>query len=386
MKVLCIADYFYPGYKAGGVLRSLVNLFESLGAEIEFFLITRDRDMSDSKPYPDIPINCWTVVANANVYYASPNVFCLQGLARLLEETNYDTLYLNSFFSPVSTLLPLFLRYTKRLALPSIVLAPHGELYSGALSNKPIKKLAFIYFCRLVGLYRGIIWHATNLNEARQIKRFINVDSSMIHVVPYFMNSSSLASSADVNLSVRSHLDIVFLSRIVPKKNLHFLLDVLYYVTTKVHLTIYGPIEDSRYWRRCLGKIKHLPSNISVDYQGSIPPDQVHFVFRKHDYFFFPTLGENFGFVIYESLVAGTPVIASNKVPWCSHESGALQVLPLRRRFWVDAIEALSARDERVLLSVRSSAFDYAIRLQSFSDLERSYIKLFSRPLLVSPS
>jgi len=37
---------------------------------------------------------------------------------------------------------------------------------------------------------------------------------------------------------------------------------------------------------------------------------------RKHDLFFFPTLGENFGHVIFESLAAGVPVLVSDQTPW----------------------------------------------------------------------
>ena len=39
-------------------------------------------------------------------------------------------------------------------------------------------------------------------------------------------------------------------------------------------------------------------------------------MFSKYDAFIFPTLSENYGHVIVESLIVGTPVIISNNTPW----------------------------------------------------------------------
>jgi len=36
----------------------------------------------------------------------------------------------------------------------------------------------------------------------------------------------------------------------------------------------------------------------------------------QHDLFFFPTLGENYGHVIMEALMAGCPVLLSDRTPW----------------------------------------------------------------------
>ena len=56
--------------------------------------------------------------------------------------------------------------------------------------------------------------------------------------------------------------------------------------------------------------------------------------------FFFPTLGENFGHVIHESLAAGTPVLISDQTPWVGlSEKGAGWELPLdNKSAWVNII------------------------------------------------
>src|SRR5699024_8536433 len=83
-----------------------------------------------------------------------------------------------------------------------------------------------------------------------------------------------------------------------------------------VSLDVYGPIEDTSYWERCKNDIRKLPSNIRVDYKGLIPHNLVLSTFEKYHFFLFPTHGENFGHVISESLISGTPVIISDQTPW----------------------------------------------------------------------
>ena len=79
---------------------------------------------------------------------------------------------------------------------------------------------------------------------------------------------------------------------------------------------IYGPKEDLIYWKKCEEKIKTLSSNVSVNYCGLLNHEEVCDAFSNYDAFLFPTLSENFGHVIAESLSVGTPVIISNQTPW----------------------------------------------------------------------
>jgi len=62
--------------------------------------------------------------------------------------------------------------------------------------------------------------------------------------------------------------------------------------------------------------ISQLPSNIKVNYLGSVSSNDVIRIFGRYDLFFFPTAGENYGHVIAESLTSGTPVLVSTETPW----------------------------------------------------------------------
>ena len=55
-----------------------------------------------------------------------------------------------------------------------------------------------------------------------------------------------------------------------------------------------------------------------VEYVGAVPGDGAVSFLSRFDLFVFPTLGENFGHVVLESLAAGTPVIEEMTRPGVS--------------------------------------------------------------------
>ena len=123
-------------------------------------------------------------------------------------------------------------------------------------------------------------------------------------------------------------------------KNLDFLLKALHKTKKIIRLSVYGPIDDDSYWRRCRKLIETMPVNITLRYKGVAPPDKVHSIFSAHDVFILPSRGESYGHVIMESLIAGTPVIISDKTPWQEDVDKAITVLPLTsENMWINEIE-----------------------------------------------
>ena len=91
--ILCFADYYLPGYRSGGPVRSISNFVDYFGDEYDIHIITRDRDFLDSDSYLGISIDRWNRVGKANVFYASNRFLSLWGIARLLRNTTHDILY-----------------------------------------------------------------------------------------------------------------------------------------------------------------------------------------------------------------------------------------------------------------------------------------------------
>ena len=285
-KVFILNGQYFPGYKGGGPIQSCINLVENLSTDFEFYILCADRDYKEQQPYKNVKINAWNKVGQANVYYMSPDKQNLSGFQKILNSISYDVLYLNGFFSPIFTIKPLILRRLGKLKNDNIILTPRGD-FTGGCENKKIKKYSYIFISKFIGLYNNLKWHATSEIEQKDIlKTFPKASVSII---------SNLSAKYDKKNSIiekkSGELRLIFLSRIFPKKNLKFALEVLENVKGgKIIFDIYGPLEDKSYWNECETIIKRMPKNIIVTYCGEVEHSSIPSVFEKYHAFFFPTL------------------------------------------------------------------------------------------------
>jgi glycosyltransferase involved in cell wall biosynthesis len=311
--ILILSNYFFPGYKAGGPIRSLCNLVEHLGGEFHFKIITTDRDFGDDRTYEGIKPNEWIRIGNSDVYYLSPENLSISKLRKVINSTKHDILYINSFFSPLFSIKPLLLRKFNLIPRVPVILAPRGEFSDGALGLKSFKKHIFILFSKIIFLHKGVIWQASSEYEKNDIGKFFNRNSVVIAPdLPPFSRVDNLRK----NLKKAGKLKILFLSRITRMKNLDMALRFLTDLKGRIEFNIFGPIDDETYWEECRSIIENMPKNVNVKYKGVLKNEMVYDCMSQHDILLLPTLGENYGHVILESLIAGTPVIISNRTPW----------------------------------------------------------------------
>lgn len=386
MKILTLADYFLPGFKAGGPIRTIANMVERMGPEYEFLIFTRDRDLGATSSYPGVQVNAWNTLKTARVFYAAPGLGRYRHLFRVLRSEGHDVLYLNSFFSWRSTLLPLLLVRLGLARKVPAVLAPRGEFSKGALGLKAAKKRLYMLLTRALGLYGSITWQASSDDEAKDIHRAMKPGDGKVIVAPNLLPvpAGDLVDSGGYERRPRCRgaLRVVFLSRISPMKNLDFLLRVLKGIDAELTLDIYGPTEDVPYWEKCVQLIAELPSNILVDYRGAVSAENVSDVFRQYDLFVFPTRGENFGHVIIESLNVGTPVLLSDRTPWRADPDGAIEVVDLDdQHAWLEAISRWCRASTEVILQRRRAANLYARRVSTSDQAIGMNRRLFEHAL-----
>jgi len=317
--ILVVTGYYFPGYKAGGVLRNIVNTVDNLCDRFTFKIITRDRDLGDAVTYAGVRPGEWQPVGNASVCYLPPEAESVSRLNRLLDATPHDVLYLSSYFEPL-TIRVLLGRKLRGIRRPEVIVAPFGEFADASLTQKYPKKLAYMTVARLAGLYDGVTWRVSSEFEAADLVRVLGVAPGSIAVtgdLPVKNPPPASGQNPPAGHSPqRAGLNVIFLSRIAREKNLDYALKVLKKVRAKVSFDIYGPAENTAYWEECKRIAAELPDNVRMSYKGIVTPDQVVRVFAQYDLFLFPTGGEAYGNVIAESLAAGTPVLVSTETPW----------------------------------------------------------------------
>lgn len=316
--VLIVVGHYLPGYKAGGPTRTISNLVAWLGDEFDFRIVTQDRDLGDDMPYEGIVPNSWQQVGKSAVMYRSSRRSLLAWL-RLLNQVEYDLLYLNSFFDLWS--IQSVLLWRLRLISPApIIIAPRGELSEGALALKATKKGLYIKLAKTLNFHRNVCWQASSEYEAANILRVLaprEASSLTVRIAPNMPPPIILDDDYRPQISKPSgQARLVFVGRIARMKNLSFALDVLAGVSGDIKFDIFGPVEDEAYWRECQKRIERLPSSIQVRFHGPIPNERLIGVFESAHLFFSPTLGENFGHAILEALSVGCPVLISDRTPW----------------------------------------------------------------------
>jgi glycosyltransferase involved in cell wall biosynthesis len=316
--VLLLTDFYLPGTLAGGPIRSIANLVSQMRDQ-EFELVTSDHDLGQ-QPYPPQALCNVPLAANVRRHYlpvSQLGVWSPYQLHAIYRQTNPAWVYLNSAFSPRSTVPALLLRWLGLWHAP-ILLAPRGEFDPGALGLKSRKKEVFLHLARWAGWFSSVTFQASTSLEADNIRRLFpkaQVLTAVDAVAPAVGTAEQIIARRPKVLAGEP-LRVAFVSRIAPKKNLAFALRVLSGVSQPCRFEIYGPQEDPDYWQECQQLIRSLPAHISVDVHGPLPHTEVADVLARAELFFLPTLGENFGHAIFEALSAGCPVLISDRTPW----------------------------------------------------------------------
>jgi glycosyltransferase involved in cell wall biosynthesis len=360
-RVVVVIEYYLPGFKGGGPMRSVSALVEQLGNEIDFYIITRDRDHASSRPYPDIRKTEWTTFGKARVLYLAPDEITARRLVTAVRDVEPRAVYLNSFFATMTIRLLLARRIGALDGVP-ILLAPRGELSSGALQLKAIKKHAFLKAARWMGLHDGVKFQASTEQERDEIL------SALPWAGEPYIARNPVANQKPIERSCPKQpgaARFVFLSRIDRKKNLHLAIGLLASLGGSVVFDIYGPIGSESYWAECQAQLQDTPPHVSVTYGGPLVPDRVAPTLARYHFFLLPTAGENFGHAIVEALRSGCPVIASDRTPWRGlPQRGAGWDLPLSDpSAWREVLQSCVDMDaeEYEERSLRSRAFGHQI-------------------------
>ena len=180
------------------------------------------------------------------------------------------------------------------------------------MSLKARKKRLFLKVWRPILKGMDVEWHTSTDQEASEIRELIPWASIVTNLDQFDLPVGADAAGDSHDGPAR----LVFISRICRKKNLKLILEAMNLASAPVEFDIYGPVEDREYWSTCLSLIGRLPDHVRATYRGELPPGEVRRTFSKYDAFIFPTLGENFGHVIAESLSASCPVICSDTTAW----------------------------------------------------------------------
>ncbi len=367
-RVLVIAPWYAPAFKAGGMVRAVVNMVEALTDGLDISIMTSDRDWLDDAPYPDIESDRWLQRDGYRILYLSPGAASYRRMAGVIREGHWQTLHVNGVFDPLYNLWPVAVARAQRPSRrPRVVVQVHGMFGAGSLAIKAPKKRFFLVATRAIGFYRGVTWHASTAQEAREVRDLYG-EGARVEVATNVPDRPTAAPPGERAKSP-GRARFCFFSRISPKKGL---LDAIRFFTRSgagagVELDIIGPVDDQAYWQACEREMAPLRQRLEVRARGAIEPEQVHAALSGYHFMVFPTHHENFGYVILEALLAGCPVLLSDQTPWRDlDQKDAGWVLPLAdpARF-ARAIDECIQMDGAEYRRRSAAAYRYAVETAS---------------------
>jgi glycosyltransferase involved in cell wall biosynthesis len=312
-RILVCIDWYEPGFKAGGPIRSVVNMVNALKLEFEFYILTTAYDLGEDAPYPGIEINQWHDLNGIFVKYMDHGAMTGSSIKGNIHEIAPDILYLNSLFSKLFTIAPLLVAKRKRVR---VILAPRGMLGSEALGLKRRKKRLFLWFAKIIGLYRTVIWHASTALEEKEIHSVFGIKAN-VKIAQNIPIIQALNLDEILNKKNTGLVRFLYVSRIIENKNLLLAINALKNVHSsgEIQFHIYGNIEDPNYFAFCE---KEFVNNerLKIEYKGILRPGEVSSVLVDGDFMILPTRFENYGHAIVEAWANGCPVIISKNTPW----------------------------------------------------------------------
>ncbi|GAB4428659.1 MAG: hypothetical protein OHK0039_47200 [Bacteroidia bacterium] len=375
--ILILIDWYLPGYRAGGPIQSTSNLVTALGDAFRFSVITLDTDHASDAPYPDVESDAWnTRPEGTAVYYFSRSNLTYARLLALIRAAQPDFVYLNSMYSLPFTIWPWLM--ARRRQLPGrLVLAPRGMLQAGAVQLKWLKKRIFLALMRLSGVQRRIVWQATDAQEAADIARFFGtgLDIRLSPNIPRQQQAPWTPAAKQPGAA-----RFVFTSRVSRKKNVEYFLRLLHRVRGEVVFDIYGPQEDPAYLALLRQEIAALPPQATARLMGDVPAPELPDVLVQYHFAVLTTHGENFGHAIFEGLLAGRPVLISDRTPWRGLADRQLGWdLPLEDNdAFVAAVQTATDMDQATWEQWSRAAWAYAGSYRIAPELREAAMRLFS--------
>lgn len=375
--IAVLIDWYLPGNKAGGPVKSVYSMLSLLKEEYNFHVITTNRDLGSAKPYPNVIPDTWQSYDQIPVYYFSKENLKSKKIIEVIKSVNPDIVYLNSFWSYFFSLLPLRAEKSGKLTC-EVVLAPRGMLGKGALSIKPLKKKIFLSLLKFVNLHSKVVFHATTGDEEKEIKGFFK--KANVRVAAN-INSTPILKSRSITKQ-KGMVKFFYLSRIAKVKNLHYALEILKEMPLQINVTydIYGSMEDKAYWHECEKLIKQLPASVKVNYKGELSFEEVQPVISQYHFLLMPTLNENFGHSIAETLRSACPVIISDQTPWngINKANGGYALdLKSKSKFKEVVLKAVNM-DEDEYASMSQNCINFMQQHTDFEKDKSAYKKLFS--------
>ena len=248
--------------------------------------------------------------------YKTPVRFS-RNIRKALRESDHDLYHANTLWTDCTHATCAHARNTGKPYL----LSPHGMLYPSALAISHWKKTLMLNLWFNKDIREANCLHATCRQEMEYCRSFGY--KGPIAVIP-----NAVVFPEGVRQKVENYRDpkgrrqIWFLGRLHPIKKVEQVLYALALlkeegtdISNILSFQIMGKYDD-RYEGWLKGEVKRLGLEDCIEFVGFISGEEKYERLTKLSALLVPSEQENFGMIVPEALICGTPVYASMGTPW----------------------------------------------------------------------
>lgn len=228
-----------------------------------------------------------------------------RGMRRSLAKGGYDLIHTHGLW---------LMANNYRVEDTAFVISPRGMLSEVALTFSPLKKRAVGLICQQRSLKAASLFHATAQEELEDIRSYGL--HQPVAVIPNGIDIPVLETRAS---SPRRKL--ITLGRVHPKKGLVGLISAWARVAPQFpdwDLEIIGPDQNNH--RSALEAQARDLGVTRLTFRNAVHGREKQRLMAAADLFILPSLSENFGITVAESLALSVPVIATKGTPWSGLE------------------------------------------------------------------
>lgn len=304
MKILIITPSYKPAFVYGGPIFSVAYLSEQLSLNNDVLVICTTANGSDELGISSTETqNIDGVFVKYFKRQTKDHSHLSIGLLKYLWQNGnkFDIINIQSWWNLVA----VFSALICKIRGWKYVITPRGMLSPYTYQSSILKKV--IHFFIGNSLLKSAIIQATANDEALKIESLNS--KYKVYIIPNFVNLKTPIVPRKIN----DVFQLLFLSRIHPKKGLDVLIKSLPLLNFDCHLNIVGD-----------GDLNYINSlkKIAVDYKvsdkitwhGSLYDEKKFEIYAHSDIMVLPSHDENFANNVLESLLMGTPVIITENV------------------------------------------------------------------------
>jgi glycosyltransferase involved in cell wall biosynthesis len=311
-------------------VKGMAEAVASLGAEVDVATTT-----ANGKAELDAPLDRLVVEEGVRYFYFQrqyPKVWTFSfPLTRWLgrHASKYDVLHVHVPFS-YPTLFGC--QMARRHSVP-YVLMPHGTLDPWALRFRRWKKAPYFLLFERANILGAAAVHAVSAHERHAIEA-LGLPARVV-TIPLGIDPPAEGDEGHGASRKRKEMDgtvnILFLSRLHPKKGIEILLDAarLLQQRDKMRFFIAGEGEEA-YVRSLQDRAAAYGLEKRVTFTGFVSGAAKRRLFQEAHLFVLPSYDENFGMAVAEALSFGLPVVISEHVALAEQVAavGAGSVVP----------------------------------------------------------